>query len=443
MKINLLIALAVLVVLAGCSPTTQPQLSGGGNDFPNPPSSAALGKLIADNLSTGAHWADSVQLPAPSSPAALAQSVSVPSATSTGMAKKATTSETLRFDLSDTGNGVVRVFYGLVSDTIIKNDTIYVLYDDAFRDGIRNNEHLYSLKGASIDRRTLVRSSYLFVDSDGDSIMNNRDGKPNRVFVSISTASPLDPIAQFDIEIGAGKDGNLDTKSTLRILQCQSLSLSRKGDTLSMVRYEKYRGDSVIFDAASRDSLLVRVRFIDTDILQRRTCAEAIFLIFPADTIKNRPMYFRSVKSLESGAAITSLVRGSGPDSLFKANDTALAYIIAERPVSEASLDTLILRILTGNNPAGAAGNALLGLYSHKFKRTGDDRETIISLTCDQPVAPGDTVQSGKFSLKLLYSDGRWISIVGAVTPSTISAQYEDSKGNKKMLDWDRNGNPR
>jgi len=100
------------------------------------------------------------------------------------------------------------------------------------------------------------------------------------------------------------------------------------------------------------------------------------------------------------------------------------------------------LLILTGSNPANPAGNALKGLYSHKTRRAADERETIVSLMCDQPVASGDTVESGTFSLKLLYTDDRSITVVGSFTPVAITAQYEDSKGNTRKLDWDRSGKP-
>jgi hypothetical protein len=440
--LTMLAFVCALCALSGCSPTGQQPLSGGGNDFPNPPSAAALGQVITDNLAKGDHWADSIALPAASSPAALAQGITVPSAAQTGMAKMAAKSQTLRFDLSDTAYGIVNVYYGFVSDTVIKTDTFVILYDNAFRDGIKDNEHLYMLKGASFNKQTLIRSSYLFVDSDGDSAINNRNGKPNRVLASFATMAPTGQIAKFEILLEAGQDGNLDTKAGLRILQSQSFTLSSHGDTLSMVRYEKYGDDSVIFDAASRDSILVRARFIDIDILSRRTTAEAVFLIFPSDSNKNRPAYFRSVKSFASGVTATSLVRGPGADSLFTGNDTALGYIILDNPDGIVSVDTLRLLILTGSNPANPAGNALKGLYSHKTRRAADERETIVSLMCDQPVASGDTVESGTFSLKLLYTDDRSITVVGSFTPVAITAQYEDSKGNTRKLDWDRSGKP-
>jgi hypothetical protein len=436
---KLVVALVLFLMLSACAPTNPPPVSGGGNDFPNP---QGLGKIIADNLSKGDHWGDSIALPAASTPAAIAQGVSVPIAPSSGLTKKANASLTIHFDLSDTSRGVVRVTVSLVSDSVMKNDTFLVLNDDAFRDSIKNNEHLYSLKGSSINRLTFVRSSYLFVDSDGDSIINNRDGKPNRLFASSSVTSPLSGIKNFEIEIDGGKDGNLDTKGDMRILQCRSLSLTQKGDTLSMVRYEKYRGDSVLFDAASRDSLLIRVRLIDTDALQRRTTAEAVFLIFPGDSAQNRPVYFRSAKTLSSGATVTSVVRGAGADSLFKASDTALAYVIIDNPDNDLGVDTLGLLIATGKNPVNAAGNALLGLYSHKIRDASDVRETIVAFAPFQPVEKGQAAESGSFTLQLIYADGRWVNLNGTVSPTLISAKYQDSKGNTGTLEWDRSGKP-
>lgn len=439
MKFLSLSAIALSVAMVGCSPTTPPPQSAGGDDFPN---AQVLGKIIVDNLSKGEQWADSIALPAASSPAAIAQSVSVPSAPSSGLTKKTNTSLTLHFDFSDTSHGVVRVDAHLVSDSAIKNDTFLILYDDAFRDSIKNNEHLYMLKGKSTNKKTLITTSYLFIDSDGDSIINNQDGKPNRVFVSSSSAFLVGAVRKFEIEIDAGKDGNLDTKEDLRILQCQSLSLGKNNDTLSMVRYENYGGDSALFDASVRDSFFIRVRLVDTDILSRRTDAEAVFLMFPLDSSKNHPVYFRSAKSLSSGAVARSIVRSPRPDSLFSANDTALAYIIVDSPDNIVNLDTFRMRIVTGENPADMANNSLIELFIHQIKRRADERETLLTLTSDQPVAKGQKLQSGSLSLYLIHADGGWISLIGSFMAAGITAHYEDSQGNSINLEWDRNGEP-
>jgi hypothetical protein len=438
MKLLPVVSLVLCLLAFGCSKTNT-TLTGGGNDFPNP---STLGKIIVENLSKGDHWGDSLVLPAASSPLALAQSVSVPVIPSSDLAKKATTSKTLRFDLSDTLDGVVRVYYGVTSDSVIKSDTLIILYDDAFRDGIKNNEHLYLIKGSSFNRLTLLRSSYLFVDSDGDSVLNNRNGKPNRVFVSSSISSPTSLTKLSEIEIDGGKDGDLDTKADLRILQCRFLSLDTAGDTLSSVRYEPYQDGSVIFDASATDSSFVRMRLMDIDPLQRKTITEAIFLIFPVDSVKNHPVYFQSATSFNNGAIVKRLVRGRGPDSLFFARDTVWAYSIVESGSDTVRLDTLRLLMLIGKNPSDSTGNSLVELYSHKTKRAGDDRETIFSLTCDQPVAKGEKPQSGSFSLKIIYNDNEWITVNGSFTPAAIVATYRDSKGNSLNLTWDKNGEP-
>jgi hypothetical protein len=437
MKLFTFVSLMLCLMALGCSkPTT---LVGGVNDFPNPLTSAELGKIITDNLSKGDHWSDSVALPEASSPLALAQSVSVPVIPSSELAKKTATSQTLRFDLSDTAHDVIAVYYSNTSDSVIKNDTLIVLYDDAFRDKIKNNEHLYLIKGSSLNQLTHVRSSYLFVDSDGDSIINNRNGKPNRVFVSSASTGPSGASTRFEIEIDGGADNNLDTKADMRILQCRTLSLSKDGDTVSLADYRSMSVGSILFDASRNDSLLIGVRLIDTDLLLRKTHAEAIFAIFPSDSSKNRAVYFRSEKSLSSGASVKYIVRAQGDDSLIEANDTALATIAS---AAEGVLDTLRLQVLIGKNPSDTSGNALLGLYNHKINRSGSQRETIISLVCDQPVRKGEALQSGSFSLRIVFDDDQWITAIGSFSPTEIAAKYEDSKSFSRNLTWDRNGKP-
>ena len=238
----------------------------------------------------------------------------------------------------------------------------------------------------------------------------------------------------------------------MRILQCQTFEINAGGDTLSLTRYESYREGHPLFDASVRDSFPVRVLSIDTDILQRRTVAEAIFLLFPADSAKNLPMYFRSIKSFGSGATTTYVVRSPQPDSLFNVGDTALASIFAETP-DLGSIDTIRMRILIGGNSSTTDGieatirqsrkrNALIELYRHLIKREAGERETIFSLTSDKPLVKGNELQSGSFSLKIVYDDDQWILLNGLFTPDGISAAYVDAKGNTISLKWSRAGEP-
>jgi len=136
MKVLDLLLIAV-VVFTACTKNTIVADGGGGNDFPNPHTTAsALGKAIADNLSSGDHWGDSIIMPQSLSASLATQSVSIPSIpeTAPSLAKKSATSISLHYDLSDTLHGIVRVYYSVTSDSAVENDTLVMLYDAAFRD---------------------------------------------------------------------------------------------------------------------------------------------------------------------------------------------------------------------------------------------------------------------------------------------------------------------
>jgi hypothetical protein len=431
-------SLVVFIMLLGCTSPTTTQLSGGGNDFPN---ATVVGKAIADNLSQGDHWADSLALPAASSPAPIARSAVLPSVPSEQTAKRAVKSQSLHIAV-DSVAGIVLMDYSAISDSILRRDTLIFLYDSAFRDNVKDNEHLYLVKSSSIDLATLARTSSLFVDADGDNVINNKNGRLNRVIVSSSTSFLLRPARTSQIVVDAGADQDLATGGDNRIMLCRTFDVNASGDTVSLTQYESYGADSVILDASSRDSSFIRARMIDTDILGRKTLSQAVFLVFPADSVKNRPVYFQSVKTLLTGAAVKLLVRSQKPDSLFFTGDTAWAYLITEAPGDSGNIDTICMRVLVGENPANPDANRLIGLSRHLIKRRASDRETIFSLTSDVPLAKGETLRSGSFSLKIVGSDDQWYLAKGAFSPEGISAAYEDSKGKSVTLKWDRMGLP-
>jgi len=445
MKGLLVTSVAIVVLVFSCAKSLN-VAGGGGDDFPNSHTTAsALGKSIADNLSSANQWGDSIALPQSPTASLATQSVSVPSvpaALSPALAKKTAASQSLTYDFSDTLQGVVRVYYGETTDSTVKSDTITLLYDAAFRDTSVKNKHLYAYEGQTLNVPSRVQTYYRYADADGDSIINNQDGKPNQVIAQIIVVNPppLGTVEKTFLEADGGADGNLDTKADNRLLAFNYVKLSAAGDTVSFAQYESYSGAAFIIDPTRTDSCMVRLRAINTDLLLSRTMIEAVFAVFPSDSEKNYPAYVRSVTSFSSGKTTAFLVRGTGPDSLFHGSDTAWARIIMDSPSDVVVADTLQYGVLLGKNPADSSSTTLLSIRRHTLQRTGDERESIFSVTSDKPLARNQALQSGSLSDTLNYSDGGWIHLDGTVTPDRISAVYTDSKGNTLNLAWDRSG---
>ena len=444
MKGLYLVLIAIAMLFSACSKTTL-VADGGGNDFPNSHTTAStLGKSIADNLSSGDHWGDSIIMPQSFSASQATQSVSIPSIPSAppSLAKKSATSISLSFDLFDTLHGIVRVYYGVTSDSEVKNDTLVMLYDAAFRDTSEKNKHLYSYEGLTINKLSHIQTRYRYADGDGDSIINNRDGKPNQAIADVAVINPLGGVEKTVLSADGGSDNNLDTKADNRLLAFSYVKLSAQGDTASFAHYESFSGASFIIDPTRTDSCLVRLHSIDTDILLHRTVTEAVFAVFPSDSIKNYPVYMQSRKFFDNGKIVTSLVRGARPDSLLHAGDTGWARIIVDSPNDIAIADTLQYGVMFGKNPGDSSATSLLSIRRHVVRRLGDERESIFSVKSDLPLARNQALESGSLSLALNYADGQWIHIEGTFTPDKISAVFSDSKGDTLNLAWDRSGVP-
>ena len=447
MKDLLVAGVAIVVLISSCTKTLS-VADGGGDDFPNSHTTAsALGKIIADNLSSANQWGDSIVLPQSPTASLATQSVSVPpvpASSPPALAKKTAVSQSLTYDFSDTLFGVVKVYYGETSDSTVKSDTIILLYDAVLRDTSIKNKHLYAYEGQTLNVPSRVQTYYRFADGDGDSIINNQDGKPNRVTAQISVISPppFSSVEKTFLEADGGADGNLDTKADNRLLAFNYVKLSAAGDTVSFAQYEIYSGSAFIIDPTRTDSCMVRLRALSTDLLERRTTTEAVFAVFPSDSSKNYPAYVRSVTSFNSGKTTAFLVRGARPDSLFHGSDTAWARLIVNSPNDAIVADTLQYGVVLGKNPSDSSLTTLLSIRRHTLQRIGDERESIFSVTSDKPLARNQTLQSGALSDTLNYSDGGWIHVNGTIAPDRISAVFTDSKGNTLNLAWDRSGAP-
>jgi hypothetical protein len=438
MKLHLIAALAIAPFLCSCTNMT---IAGGGNDFPN---SRELGLTIADNLASGDHWSDSVSLPEPSSPLALAQAISIPTAASQGLSKtcKTASKTTIKIDLSDTANGIVNMYISSSNDSILRNDTLAVLYDEAYRDTINNNERLHFAKGTISFRRSSITQTYSYSDGDGDGVINNQNGKPNRLKIATSQTTLLGVTTTSECIVDGGKDGNLDTKADIRILAYSTSAVDKKGDTLSLTDYESYDNDSTIIDASGPDSCLVRLRSLETTLPGKRTISEAVFAIYPHSSEKNHPVYYQSVSTLGNLLTINDVVRSQKSDSLVNAGDTALVLRIVESPLDSMAIDSLCLRMTAERTLSDSSGNYLIGFSHHRIKRKGPERDVVFSVTCNEPIKTSDKPQSGSFSIAMTYNDGQWVTLKGSFTQEKITAVGENSIGNKATFTWKRNGEP-
>jgi hypothetical protein len=436
---------AMVVLVFSCAKSLN-VAGGGGDDFPNSHTTAsALGKSIADNLSSANQWGDSIVLPQSPTASLATQSVSVPSvpaSSPSALAKKTATSQSLTYDFSDTLQGVVRVYYGETTDSTVKSDTIILLYDAVLRDTSIKNKHLYAYEGQTLSVLSRIQTYYRYADGDGDSIINNQNGKPNQVIAQITVINPppLGTVEKTFLEADGGADGNLDTKADNRLLAFNYVKLSAAGDTVSFAQYESYSGAAFIIDPTRTDSCMVRLRAISTDLLQRRTTTEAVFAVFPSDSSKNYPAYVGSVTSFNNGKTTAFLVRGARPDSLFHGSDTAWARIIVDSPSDAVVADTLQYGVVLGKDPADSSSTTLLSIRRHTLQRIGDERESIFSVTSDKPLARNQALQSGSLSDTLNYSDGEWVHVDGTISPDRISGVFTDSKGNTLNLAWYRSG---
>jgi hypothetical protein len=439
----ILAAFAGALLFLGCStsPTSQ---AGGGTDFPNShTTAAAMGINLSDNIASGNQWGDSVALvdtlPDPTGGISLA----VP-------AMPTTTATTLTYDLSDTATlGIVRAYDSLISGSLTENDTILFLYDAAYRAGVPGNYHIYSYRREQIFAATRIVRRYSCTDVDGDSILNNRNGLPNRAAITwSSTGAPgIDTVIALTIDggtIDGGADGDLTTAPVHRILASQIGRFDKNGDTLALTTFTAYKGDSVIFDpapATPNDSCLVRLLTVDNTVLGKRTAGEAILVVFAANSAKNYAAYLAGQTVFPGGRTVFHRVRGVHADSLYFGGDS----VIAERVVDSLQVnmtDTLRFTFIKGPDPFDNSCNRLLTLHRHVTRPpvSGAERERIFTLAVDSPLLPDQAPVSGPLYLRQLFSDGYWVQFDGSFGSQTITGAYGDSNGKTGTISWDRAG---
>ncbi len=240
-----LILCAALLFLGCSSPTS---LAGGGTDFPN---STTMGAALSSNIASGNQWGDSVMLADTLPSLSGGSTIAVPAFPAVSGASKtvAAASQSLTYNLSDTGSlGIVTALYSnTIPDSLTESDTIVILYDAAWRAGVPANFHIYSYRGEKVFSASSLDQHYAFTDADGDSILNNRNGLPNRATLLWSCTDSSGTTVFAGLTFNGGADNDLTTAADNRILACRTGRIGRTGDTLATTVFFAYGGDSVIY----------------------------------------------------------------------------------------------------------------------------------------------------------------------------------------------------
>jgi hypothetical protein len=437
--------LIAALLLAGCS-SSPTSLAGGGTDFPNShTTAAAMGKNLSDNISSGNQWGDSVALtdtvPNPSGGVAL----TVPSlpgvtAAAKGLAK-ATAVQTVTYDLSDTATlAIVRAFYALTSDSLMESDTLILLYDAAYRDSAVGSRHLYSWRGEKLFTASGLDQHYSYIDADGDSIINNRNGLLNRVAITWNSTDASGAMTAVALTIDGGADNDLSTAADNRILASSIGRFDKSGDTLSFTVATGYRGDSVVLDPRL-DSGLVRVVTLDNTVAGKRTTGEAILVVFPADSTKDYTVYLNRETTMP-GRTVFHRVKGVHADSLYFSGDSVFAERVVDSSLVSLT-DTLRYIFIKGPNPLDNSGNRLLTLHRHFLRSAAanGERERLFTLTLPTSLAPDQEPASGPLYMRQYFHDGYWVQVDGSFTSQAITGDVTDSTGALGSVTWDRAGN--
>jgi hypothetical protein len=435
---NVIARLILCVALfLGCSSPTS--IAGGGTDFPN---STTMGAALSSNIASGNQWGDSVMLADTLPSLSYGRPIAIPAFPAVAGTSKtvAAASQTLTYNLSDTGTLriVTAIYLNSIPDSLTESDTIVILYDSAYRVGVRANFHIYRYRGEKIFPAAALDQHYSFTDADGDGILNNRNGLPNQATLVWSSTDASGTTAFADLTFDGGADNNLRTATDNRILAFRKGRIGKTGDTLTSAVFFAYDGDSVIFVPGNADSCLIRVLKTDNTVAGKKVAVEAILVVFATDSAKNYPVYLASQTVIPGVRTVFRRLRGVHADSLFFAGDSVFADRVVDSSRTGLS-DTLRYIFIKSPVALDNSGNRLVTLHRHIRRSAGSERERVFTLS-DSSLVPNGTPTSGQFFMCQTFSDGYWVQIDGAFNTQAITGDYTDSKEKTGTYTWNRAG---
>jgi hypothetical protein len=448
---NLPAMLLIATLLTGCLFSTREDRHAGAEDFPN--TLEPLGKAAVGQIDAQVEWDEFGNIPSAITGLREIDSLiadTVPASGDlpkvAGLAKSAATHvDTLRWDWSDTSQGMARRIYvrsglGVQRD----EDTLVFKYDEAFRQ--RDFTRITLLARAGKIVRLTGAKSWKFSDRDGI------DGVDKAVLrFSIATANAL-RWHQVEAHVDSVPRGLLDTAADpATLMQWRFFELTdyrfvrlRGGDTLETLDVSDFDGDGRLF---AGDSGMVRILHVTLEPPLRPSLVRAEQRsrgwLMRAD-LAFRPRFYKEEREESDGKRIVFVIRGQASDSAFTAGDTVTVNkeVFWSEPSVLASRRDAFTVVLT-RNLGDFSANRLLRLVADWNWRSGLLLRSRFVFAPQEPVAPKQIRARGRVTMSVEYADASSGQLEGDYTGDSLAVVYRETREDRVRhfrVTWDKFG---
>ena len=226
--------------------------------------------------------------------------------------------------------------------------------------------------------------------------------------------------------------------------------LGSTGDTLEWKRMRDVDGDRAFWNAQNT-GLVTFERMVrspenepGTDRLRLFMKAQLTHDSVTGDNLKR--LYYKDARLLRNGRVTAFSFLGTDPDSVLRANDTAIVMSDTVFATTD-SMKTYhgAYSLLLGAVPEAMDGHALVGFGIEKSWRRGPLRYSTTSFMPPAPAIAGQGRFLGVMKFLGAYANGDTIRTVGNVTAEGMEMDYQGVKSGKQeayRLLFDLNGNP-
>ncbi len=331
--------------------------------------------------------------------------------------------DTSWWDYDDTASGTATFIRHTGDSSQYKYDTTVVLYDDAARDIFVGNERTISRNDLQV---------WPLYDFSISTRRQNTDtaGFYERGVVEYDFARTPEGRTRYIFYYRAGPDGSFE--QWLDNVNDSSAILEYAGDdTLTWNWAADVDGNGALwsYGAIVPDTVLYHgIAFVDTTQpdLQRGEMW-AFLQLHPYDLQRSIPLRFTYERLLETG--FHEVFKGGGyrADSTAAPGEPAWITITQTMPpgdsISSAFLD---LDVIMDQEPFLPDAQSKMTVYEADVRyRSGSVQKLELTFLADSPVVQGDSLLTGKLSVRFLFKQGFRTYFQGRIEKNRIRGEYE------------------
>ncbi len=310
------------------------------------------------------------------------------------------------------------------------------------------------LKSSTTNTLTGKNENLEITDLDGDGIVNGEAQYSNKAKVIIKSTyqflgSEFEESTHIEVTSGPDKDFGDKDKNPAAEKDNQILSMNwekkRNGSLIESAEYKDADGDGYIVDPNTTSPSLVDLSLYESGKVFKPFVANSrleIKIELAPENPKGRIVAMSAVENMKNGRVNRISIENTDGSGIIKPNSDVNITLSTDFPVNEDTLLNSEVRILlnVGSGLEDSTDNLLKEIHASHEAKIGPITKAQFDFIANPPVPHGQDPKGGTVNMMVDFRNGESFTVTGEFSPSSLTLNIKDSKGNTFKGTWNQDG---